>query len=139
MDLSALPWADILKSREDLITAMAPFVRTTRLSSGKHSHAACTPMAPPSAEKVTTMDQFENHAPGLESPASRLFAIVPNDAETLACVTRAIAVDSDGYVQIVTSSGDTGRIFVAAGAPFPIRVVQVMASGTTATGIVGLA
>ena len=84
------------------------------------------------------MDQFKNHTPGLESPASRLFEIVPNDTSPLALVTRAISVDAAGYLQVVMASGDTGRIFVAAGVPFPLRVAQVMATGTTATGIVGL-
>ena len=85
------------------------------------------------------MDQFENHTPGLESPASRLFEIVPSDGNPLGLVTRAIAVETAGHVQVVTVSGDTGRVFIAAGVPFPLRVSQVMATGTTATGIVGLA
>jgi hypothetical protein len=42
-------------------------------------------------------------------------------------------------VPVVTVNGDTGRVFVAAGVPFPLRVSQVMATGTTATGIMGLA
>lgn len=84
------------------------------------------------------MDYFAKHTPGLESPASRLFEIYPSDTDPLTVVTRAISVDAAGYLQVVTASGDTGRIFVAAGVPFPLRVTQVMASGTTATGIVGL-
>ncbi|MEO0637330.1 MAG: hypothetical protein AAFY73_11840 [Pseudomonadota bacterium] len=84
------------------------------------------------------MDHFKNHAPGLESPASRLFQIVPSDTDPLAMVTRAISVEAAGYLQVIMTSGDTGRIFVAPGMPFPLRVAQVMASGTTATGIVGL-
>lgn len=85
------------------------------------------------------MDQFENHTPGLESPASRLTEVVPDDSTPLSFVTRAITVETSGHLQVVTSGGDTGRIFVAAGIPFPLRVKQVMATGTTATGIVGLA
>ncbi|MEM8871278.1 MAG: hypothetical protein AAGE38_12815 [Pseudomonadota bacterium] len=85
------------------------------------------------------MDQFENHAPGLESPAFRLFEIAPSDTDALALVTRAISVETPGHLQVTTAAGDTGRIFVAAGIPFPLRVTQVYATGTTATGIVGLA
>lgn len=85
------------------------------------------------------MDQFENHMSGLESPASRLFAIVPSDTDPLGIVTRAITVEASGHVQVVTAGGDTGRVFIAAGIPFPLRVAQVMVTGTTATGIVGLA
>ena len=84
------------------------------------------------------MDHFKNHTPGLESPASPLFQIVPSDTDPLATVTRAISVDAAGYLQVVMVSGDTRRIFVAPGVPFPLRVAQVMASGTTATGIEGL-
>ncbi|MEM7509080.1 MAG: hypothetical protein AAF415_20360 [Pseudomonadota bacterium] len=85
------------------------------------------------------MDQFENHAPGLESPATRLVEITPDDATELQFVTRAITVENSGHLQIVTAGGDTGRLFVAAGVPFPIRARQIMATGTTASGIVGLA
>jgi len=85
------------------------------------------------------MDQFENHTPGLESPASRLVAIVPSDTTPLSFVTRALAVETSGYVQVVTAGGDTGRIFIVAGVPFPLRAAQVLESGTTAAGIVGLA
>lgn len=85
------------------------------------------------------MDPFEGYTQGLESPATRMMEIVPDDASDLAFLTRAIAVEAAGHLQIVTGSGDTGRIFIAAGIPFPIRVRQVLATGTTAGGIVGLA
>lgn len=85
------------------------------------------------------MDPFAHHTPGLESPATRIAEIVPDDSASLSFATRALACDATGYVQVVTVTGDTGRIFLAAGVPFPIRVSQVMATGTTATGIVGLA
>jgi hypothetical protein len=85
------------------------------------------------------MDPFKNHAQSLESPATRLAEISPSDSASLAFVTRAIAVETAGHLQVVTASGDTGRIYVAAGVPFPIRVSRILATGTTASGIVGLA
>jgi hypothetical protein len=85
------------------------------------------------------MDQFRTHAQGLESPATRILEIVPSDTADLTFVTRAISVAQAGHLRVVTSGGDTGRLFVAAGIPFPLRVVRVLATGTTATGIVGLA
>ena len=85
------------------------------------------------------MDLFENHAQSLESPATRIAQIVPSDTDSLPFATRAIAVDTAGYLEVVTSAGDSGRLFIAAGAPFPVRVIRVLATGTTATGIVGLA
>ncbi len=85
------------------------------------------------------MDLFEDYTPGLESPATRLVEVTPDDVTDLALVTRAVTVETSGYIQVVTVHGDTGRIFVAAGVPFPIRVRQILATGTTAGGIVGLA
>lgn len=85
------------------------------------------------------MDQFAQHAQGLESPASRISEIVPSDTTPLPFATRAIAAETSGYVELRTVSGDTGRIFVTAGAPFPIRATHVMETGTTATGLVALA
>lgn len=84
-------------------------------------------------------DPFETHQSGLESPASRAAGIVPDDAADLSFATRAVSVAETGYVQLMTVGGDTVRLFVAAGVPFPIRARRVLATGTTATGIVGLA
>ena len=42
-------------------------------------------------------------------------------------------------MQVTTKSGTIGRVFVIAGAPFPIRATRIWASGTTATDIVALA
>jgi len=85
------------------------------------------------------MDQFKNHAQSLDSPATRIAPIVPSDTADLPFVTRAISVAQAGHLEVITSAGDSGRVFVAAGVPFPLRVSRVLATGTTATGIVGLA
>ena len=85
------------------------------------------------------MDQFKDHVQGLESPATRIAEITPSDTADLAFVTRAITVEAAGHLQVVTAAGDAGRVFVAAGIPFPLRAVRILASGTTASGIVGLA
>lgn len=85
------------------------------------------------------IDLFQNHSAGLESPASHLQAVTPADDSDLTFVTRAIAVGAEGFVRVTTNSGSTARIFVVAGAPFPIRATRIWASGTTATDIVALA
>jgi len=85
------------------------------------------------------MDPFKNFTPGLESPATRLAEITPNDTTDLPFLTRAITAETAGYVQVITADGDSGRIFIAAGVPFPIRISRVLATGTTVSGIVGLA
>ena len=83
-------------------------------------------------------DPFEHHTPSLESPAVRLAEVTPDDGADLPFVSRALTV-TETYLQITTAVGDTGRIYVVAGGPFPIRASRVWATGTTATGIVSLA
>lgn len=84
-------------------------------------------------------DMFEHHQPGLESPATHVFAIIPDDGTDLAATTRAINVAAAGTVRLTTAAGDTADVFVAAGIPFPVRARRIHATGTTATGLVGLA
>lgn len=83
-------------------------------------------------------DAFTDLQPGLQSPALRIEPITPSDTEDLAHVTRALNVATAGTVRVTTVTGQTGDIHVAAGIPFPIRAVRVLATGTTATGITGL-
>ena len=83
-------------------------------------------------------DPFASFTPGLESPASAAFAITPSDSTDLPQVTRALNVAQTGTVALVTVRGDTATVFVAAGIAFPIRAQRVLATGTSATGIVGL-
>ncbi len=85
------------------------------------------------------IDIFENHAASLVSPATHLHPVTPSDDTDLVLVSRAVAVGGEGFVRVTTCSGTTGRIFVVPGAPFPIRVTRIWASGTTATDIVALA
>ena len=85
------------------------------------------------------MDPFEHHSQGLESPATRLLEVTPDDSNDLAFIARAISVEAAGYLEVITAGGDTGRVFIAAGIPFPIRVRRILATGTTASGIVALA
>lgn len=83
-------------------------------------------------------DPYAGFQPGLESPATRLVAVEPDDSADLVWTTRALGVAQAGMVRVTTQNGDTGEIFIAAGVPFPIRVRRVWATGTTATGIVAL-
>jgi hypothetical protein len=82
-------------------------------------------------------DSFKDHQPGLESPAGHAVAITPSDAVALSEATRAIYVGGAGALArgagaVVTLAG------VQAGQVYPLRLVQVLATGTTATGLVGL-
>lgn len=52
-------------------------------------------------------DILQSHAAGLESPATRLIAVVPDDDATLPLVTGAIAVGAEDFVQVTTMMGDS--------------------------------
>ena len=84
-------------------------------------------------------DLFRDHTAGLVSPASHLHTVVPHNDEDLPFVTRAISVGGEGFVNVTTKGGSIGRVFLVPGAPFPLRVSRVWATGTTATDIVALA
>lgn len=84
-------------------------------------------------------DDFKTHQTGLESPAEAGAAIVPSDSEPLAKVTRAVYVGGAGNLHVVLLSGDTVTLIGALpGVIYPLRVEKVLATGTTATGLVGL-
>lgn len=86
-------------------------------------------------------DNFANHMPGLSAPASRAFAITPNDSTDLATTTRALqATTGAGLAYIDTVGGDSNvAVYLPLGVPLPIRATRVRSTSTTATGIVGLA
>ena len=81
-------------------------------------------------------DFFATHQSGLQSPASYLTNISPNDTTDLANVSRALNVASSGSVRVTTVEGSEATVYIVAGNAFPVRVSRVWATGTTATGIV---
>lgn len=83
-------------------------------------------------------DPFEDFVPGLSSPPNRAYAITPSDSADLPLFTRALNVTASGTVKITTVSGDEATLSVVAGIAFPIRARRIWATGTSATGIVGL-
>lgn len=83
-------------------------------------------------------DRFDDFTSGLESPASHLSAVTPNDAADLAMTSRALNVAQSGLVQITTTGGTTEVVYIVAGSAFPVRATRVWATGTTASGIVAL-
>lgn len=84
-------------------------------------------------------DRFADHAPGLESPAGHGFAITPSDTIDLPEITRALYVGGAGAISLVLASGASLTLSGAAsGSILPLRVRQVRASATTATGLIGL-
>jgi hypothetical protein len=84
-------------------------------------------------------DEFEDHQTGLTSPAWAAAATVPSDGVPLAQTTRAIYVGQAGDLRLRMASADVVTLTaVPAGAMLPLRVAQVMATGTTAGALVGL-
>lgn len=83
-------------------------------------------------------DAFRNFGKNLQSPPSAGVQISPDDGADLPVTTRGLNVAGSGDVRLTTLDGDTLTLHIAAGSVFPIRAVRVFATGTTATGIVGL-
>lgn len=81
-------------------------------------------------------DKFKDHIAGLESPASMLLTVTPDDGADLPFASRALNVAASGAVRVTTINGDVETVFIGAGSAFPVRAVRIWASGTTATGIV---
>lgn len=78
-------------------------------------------------------------AAGLSAPALGAAAITPSDAGALPDPVRAIYVGTGGTLRVRMLSGETVTLAgVLGGAIYPLRVAQVLATGTTATGLVGL-
>ena len=88
---------------------------------------------------MPAIDDFSTFGPGVSSPAVHAVAITPNNGADLAYATRSIWVGGAGDVAVVTIGGDTITFFGAgAGSIIPIRAARVLATGTTATNLVGL-
>jgi hypothetical protein len=84
-------------------------------------------------------DDFKSFQSGLESPAEAGGSVVPSDTVPLAKVTRAIYVGGGGALRVMLLGGDIVTLSGAvAGMIYPLRIAQVFATGTTATGLVGL-
>lgn len=86
-------------------------------------------------------DSFSNNAKGLDSPASKAFAITPADGTDLASVTRGIYTGTGGTLVCVLADDSSTVTFsnVPAGIVLPLRIKQVYSTGTTASmGLIGL-
>lgn len=84
-------------------------------------------------------DPFKNQAPSLTAPASHGEAVTPSDTALLSTPTRALYVGQGGDVSVEMLGGETLTFRNLQGGVFyPLRVVKVLATGTTAADIVGL-
>jgi len=84
-------------------------------------------------------DDFASHETSLMSPAQDATAITPSDSLALPRATRGLYVGGAGDLRVQMISGEVVTFTgVLAGAYYPLRVAQVMATGTTATALIGL-
>jgi hypothetical protein len=86
-------------------------------------------------------DPFAGFANSLNTPARSGFAVTPSDVNdflTSGVVPKLIYVGGTGslVVQMMDDAGNTTLATVAAGAFLHIRPRKILATGTTATGIV---
>lgn len=82
-------------------------------------------------------DEFQAQSTLLDSPARDAFAITPDNNTDLDAVTRAVYVGGEGDLAVIMYSGAEVTLAGAVGV-VPVCVRRVKATGTTATGIVGL-
>jgi len=84
-------------------------------------------------------DRYQNHTPGLESPASHAFSVTPDDSNDLTDTTRAIYVGLSGDLRLTLLSGATVTLRnVASGTVLPLRATRILQTETTAAHLVGL-
>lgn len=85
-------------------------------------------------------DMFSTHTSGLDSPARSAFAITPSDSAAVGVVTRGLYSGAGGTIVCILAGDADAVTFtnVPAGVVLPLRIKQVLSTGTTATGLVGL-
>lgn len=73
------------------------------------------------------------------SPARDAVAITPSDSTNLTNMAKSLYIGGAGNVSLITAKGTTvSFVGLPAGSLIPVQVSRVMATGTTATNIVGL-
>lgn len=74
-----------------------------------------------------------------EHPARGAFEITPSDTVNLPRITRGIYVGGAGNIHVLMENGSDATFnSVSAGAVYPLCVVKVYSTGTTATNMVGM-
>lgn len=75
----------------------------------------------------------------LESPAYSAVPVTPDDSNDLTYLTRGVYIGGTGNLAVIMAGGQTVTFNGAvAGTILPIAVKRVLASGTTATGVVAI-
>lgn len=82
-------------------------------------------------------DTFHAYNPSLDSPAENHFEITPSDTADLPFRPRALRIDTGGTIVMRDDAQQDVSYTVADGEILAFRPWRVLATGTTATGIVG--
>lgn len=81
------------------------------------------------------INPFANRVAPLSGPARDIAPVTPDDAATLPEVAVALFIEAGGTLSIVTERGETRNLTVPDFCVVPVGVSQVLATGTSATGI----
>jgi len=82
-------------------------------------------------------DRFALYSASLAGPATRSVDVTPDDDADLPFRTRFLLAAEAGDIEVHMAGETTPRILpIAAGVQLAVRVDRVLASNTTATGIV---
>lgn len=81
------------------------------------------------------IDPFHDRQPSQTGPAADAIPVTPADGVDLPQVAAALYVETGGAVSVVTAAGAARTLHVGDFSVLPLRVRQVRATGTTATGL----
>ncbi len=84
------------------------------------------------------MGSYVGRQSHLADPAQHAFAVTPGDEADLTNWALALYVGGSGDVRLDTWAGETVTFANVPAGILPVRARRVRATGTTATGIVGL-
>ena len=83
-------------------------------------------------------DEFSEYSIAPDGPAERSFAIVPSNDDDLAAIPRAILVGVAGNITGRLKDDAADIVYPVLAGYHPLRFKKIAATGTTATGLVGL-
>ena len=78
---------------------------------------------------------FLHQAPSLASVARDVFTVVPSNSEPFETVPFGLVVGTGGTLRVTTVLGVLRDLVVSDGESLPVVILQVYATGTTATNI----
>ncbi|MFM9871991.1 MAG: hypothetical protein ACKVQS_00840 [Fimbriimonadaceae bacterium] len=84
------------------------------------------------------MKRTDGSIVGHQDPVFDAFAVTPSDTADLAQVTRGVYVGGAGALKVTLAGGSTVTFTGLTAGIWPFEVVRIFATGTTATGLIGL-